>query len=89
MFLRWNAVQFWGLVCGVIGLGTFAFYNAFYFTWYATGQLTHADLRYAYFLRTGLWFAGFLVCGSGVVWLLRRFCDYKGRFRPMRRKRHE
>lgn len=77
--MKWTAVLLWGVVSGVAGLGLYAFFNAIAFLWYATGPLLHADLRKDYFLMTGLWFAGFLMCGVSVVWLLNRRRDSMNR----------
>ena len=78
--MKSKALLFWGVVSGVVGLGFYALYNTLYLFWSATGPLLHVDVRKDYFLMTGLWFVGFLMCVFSVTWLLRRFCDYKGRF---------
>jgi hypothetical protein len=80
MNMKWAAVLFWGVICSIVGLGLYVFFNALYSVWTATGPLLHVGHRKDYFLVAGLWFAGFLMCGVSVVWLLRRFCDYIRRF---------
>jgi hypothetical protein len=53
-------VLFWSVMGGVVGLSFYAFFNAMYFLWSATGPLVHTELRQDYFLKTALWFSGFL-----------------------------
>jgi len=78
--MKWMVVLFYGVVSGLAGLGLLAFFNAVIFLWFATGPLIHIDLRHDYFLRSGLWFAGLLICVICVIWLSRWFCVYEGRF---------
>jgi hypothetical protein len=73
--MKWKAVLFWGVLSGIAGLGFYAFSNAISFLWSATGPLLDAELRQEYFLKSGIGFAVFLVCGGGVVWLLSRGRD--------------
>jgi hypothetical protein len=50
--MEWKAVQFWGVVFVLVGLGLYALYNTRYFFWFATAPLLHADLRKDYVLRS-------------------------------------
>jgi hypothetical protein len=78
--MNWIAVLFRVVLTGIAGLGFYAFFSSISFLCSATAPLIAAELRQDYFLKAGTGFAGFLVCGVGMVWLLSRGRDSMNRF---------
>ena len=73
--MKWKAVLFWGVLSGIAGLGFYAFYLSIYFIWFAAAPLIDAEHQQELFLKSGIGFAGFLICVVSVIWLLSRGCD--------------
>lgn len=78
--MKWMAVLFRGVLSCIAGLGFYALFNTIYFLWSATGPLIHAELRQESFLKSGIAFAGFLICVVSVIWWLSRGRDAMDRF---------